>query len=91
MRTPNLNSAFYAPGVAPTEPDAFRRFMEDELRKIAGVLNLLAAGHVDKVNAAPIKPREGDVRLADGVSWKPNGTGAAGVWCFYNNTWNFLG
>lgn len=89
VRTPNLNSAFYAPGVAPTEPDAFRRFMEDELRKIAGVLNLLAAGHVDKVNAAPTKPREGDVRLADGTGWNP-GSGA-GVYAYYGSAWHFLG
>ena len=89
MRTPNINSGFYAPGVAPTEPDQFRRFVEDELRKIAGVLALVAAGHVDKTNAAPTKPREGDIRLADGASWNP-GSGA-GVYAYYGGTWKFLG
>ncbi|MDE2440173.1 MAG: hypothetical protein KGP14_04040 [Betaproteobacteria bacterium] len=91
MRTPNLSSAFYAPGVAPSDPEQLRRFIEDELRKIAAAFALLAAGHIDKTNAAPAKPREGDIRLADGTQWKPNGTGAQGVWCYYNNTWNLLG
>jgi hypothetical protein len=91
VRTPSISTAFYAPGIAPSEPDELRRFLEDELRKIAASMALLAAGHIDKTAAAPTKPREGDIRLADGVLWKPNGAGAAGVWAFYNNTWNFLG
>lgn len=89
MRTPNLSSAFYAPGVAPSEPDQLRRFVEDELRKIAAAFALLAAGHIDKTNAAPTKPREGDIRLADGTQWNP-GSGA-GVYAYYGAAWHFLG
>lgn len=89
MRTPNLSSAFYAPGVAPSESDQLRRFIEDELRKIAAAFALLAAGHIDKTNAAPTKPREGDIRLADGTQWNP-GSGA-GVYAYYGAAWHFLG
>lgn len=91
MKTPTISSAFYAPGVAPSDSDQLRRFIDDELRKIAAAFALVAAGHIDKTYVAPAKPREGDIRLADGTQWKPNGTGGAGVWCYYNNTWNFLG
>lgn len=89
VRTPNLSSAFYAPGVAPSEPEQLRRFIEDELRKIAAAFALLAAGHIDKTNAAPTKPREGDIRLADGTQWNP-GSGA-GVYAYYGAAWHFLG
>ncbi len=89
MRTPNLGTAYYAPGVAPSEPDQFRRFMEEELRRISAAITLVAAGHIDKTYAAPTKPREGDVRLADGTTWNP-GSGA-GVYAYYGSAWHFLG
>lgn len=38
---------------------------------------------------APDKPRDGDVRFADGTSWNPGG--GEGLYVFYNNTWNKLG
>lgn len=66
-----------------------RRFLFDELQKIAGVISLLADGHVETTYAAPAKPRAGDIRLADGTSWDP-GSGA-GVYAYYSGTWNFLG
>lgn len=66
-----------------------RRFLDEELRKIAAAFALLAAGHIDKTNAAPVKPREGDIRLADGTHWNP-GSGA-GVYCYYSAAWHFLG
>lgn len=89
MKTPTLSSAFYTPGVAPSDPEPLHRFIEDELRKIAAAIALLAAGHLDKTNAAPTKPREGDIRLADGAQWNP-GSGA-GVYAYYGAAWHFLG
>ncbi len=91
MRTPTISSAFYSPGASPSDPEQLRAFIENELRKIAAAMLLVSAGHIDMTYVAPIKPRFGDIRLADGTQWKPNGTGGVGVWCYYNNTWNFLG
>lgn len=89
MKTPSISSISYAPGVVPSEVVQLQRFVEDELRKIAGAFALLASGHIDKTNVAPVKPREGDIRLADGTQWNP-GSGA-GVYAFYNAAWHFLG
>jgi hypothetical protein len=66
-----------------------QRFLLDEMKKISAAFSLLAAGHIDKTYAAPAKPREGDVRLADGTTWNP-GSGA-GVYCYYGSAWHFLG
>ena len=49
----------------------------------------LAEGHLDQVHAEPDKPRDGDIRLADGSDWNPGG--GQGVYCYYNSTWNRLG
>lgn len=89
MRAPSLASAFYAPGYPPTDAAEMRRFVLEELQKIAGAITALAAGHLDKTYAAPAKPRDGDVRLADGTQWNP-GSGV-GVYAYYGAAWHFLG
>jgi hypothetical protein len=89
VRTPSASSVFYAPANVPDDADQFRRYIEEELRKIAAAISLLAAGHLDKTTSAPAKPREGDIRLADGVGWNP-GSGA-GVYAYYNGAWHILG
>lgn len=91
MRTPTNASVFYAPQDPPSDPEQMGRYVKDELLKIGAVLQLLGSGHIDTTYVAPSKPREGDIRLADGTQWKPNGTGAAGVWCYYGGSWKFLG
>ena len=35
------------------------------------------------------KPRDGDIRYADGTDWNPGGTGE-GIYAFFNETWNKL-
>lgn len=89
MRTPNLSSVFYAPASVPVQPDQLRQYLEDELGKIASVISLLADGHLDTVHVAPTKPREGDIRLADGTNWNP-GSGQ-GMYVYYGAAWHFLG
>ena len=83
MRTPNLGSAFYAPGQPPENAADVQRFLTTELSKIATCMQLLAVGHLDMSYAAPTKPRIGDIRLADGTTWNPsNGQGMY----YYNGT-----
>ena len=89
MRTPNLGSASYTVGKIPDDPNALQRFLADELPRIAFAIQLLAAGHIDKTYAAPSKPREGDIRLADGTTWNP-GSGA-GFYGYRGGAWHLLG
>lgn len=89
MRPPNLGTAFYAPGIVPEKPEDLQRFLQEELTKIAAVVQAVALGQLDKTHVAPPKPREGMIRLADGTQWNP-GSGQ-GVYCYYNSAWRFLG
>lgn len=69
MRTPNLGSIGYIPDDPPSNPDQLQRFLRDELRKISAAVQLLSLGHLDKTHVAPSKPRDGDIRYADGTNW----------------------
>ena len=91
MRTPNLGTPFYTTGNVPDEPADLPRFLREELLKIQGVVNLLALGHIDMVNVAPTKPRNGDIRYADGTQFKPNGTGTKGIYYYNGSAWVLLG
>jgi hypothetical protein len=89
MRSGNLGTGAYAPGQVPTVGEALPAFLTAELAKIAAAVQLLALGHFDTSYAAPAKPREGDLRLADGTRWDP-GAGA-GVYAYYAGSWKKLG
>ena len=88
MRTPNLGSAFYAPGEPPTS-DELANFLREELQKINAAITALSLGHLDKSFVAPTKPREGDLRFADGTTWNP-GSGK-GIYYYNGTAWVFLG
>lgn len=63
-----------------------------ELELISTVLNGIGAGHCDFLNSPPEKPRNGDIRMADGVNWNPGGLGR-GYYGFDEQTssWRKLG
>ena len=83
MRVRNLNAVQYSPDQAPTEASELPRYIYNELIKVQGALAALSAGHLDKTYVAPTKPRDGDVRYADGITWNPSsGNGKY----FYNGT-----
>lgn len=63
--------------------------LEDELRRVATVLNAVERGHFVETNVAPEKPRNGDIRYADGTNWNP-GSGR-GLYIYKSTTWVFLG
>lgn len=88
MRTPNLGTVFYAPN-EPPEDTEIARYLREELQKVGAAINLLALGHIDQNNSAPVKPRTGDIRLADGTNWNP-GSGQ-GLYVYYGSAWHFLG
>lgn len=91
MRTPNIGSIGYTPDDPPSDPNQMQRFLRDELRKISVAIQLLALGHIDKTHVAPARPRDGDVRYADGTNWNP-GSGQ-GIYYYKASgpAWVFLG
>jgi hypothetical protein len=88
MRTPNIGSVQYVPGIVPAELNALKPFLENEFLRIQYAIEALAMGHLDQINVMPAKPRTGDIRLFDGVNANP-GFGK-GIYAYYNNVWNKL-
>ncbi|MGB4499634.1 MAG: hypothetical protein WBI40_13180, partial [Methylococcaceae bacterium] len=70
-----LNSVFYSPAPPPYDAADLQRYLFNELQAIQTAIMQLAEGHIDVTNVAPKRPREGDIRLCDGVNWNPTGTG----------------
>jgi hypothetical protein len=92
MRDPNLGTVQFSvgnPGEIRTLEE-LTRYVRDLESRAAAAITLLAAGHLDVINAAPPKPRQGDIRYADGTNWNPGG--GEGVY-FYNSggIWTQLG
>lgn len=80
------NAVLYTPNIVPSEPAEYRRFLAEELQKISASIAAVAAGHLDPTYVAPAKPREGDIRYADGTSWNPGGTGK-GPYYYNGSAW----
>jgi len=92
MRTPNLGTVQFSvgnPGEIRTLEE-LTRYVRDIESRASSAITLLAAGHLDVINAAPTKPRQGDIRYADGTQWNP---GSGEGMYFYNSAgiWKFLG
>lgn len=90
MRPANLSVVAYAPGQVPSSVDpVLRRFLEVELNKIADAINSLAEQGA-YTTVAPSRPRNGMIRLADGVGWDPLAAGAP-RYVGYRASWVLLG
>lgn len=89
----NREALRYVPSPRPDDGDPINlaNWALQELEAISSVLNGIGAGRVDFLNAPPEKPRNGDIRMADGTNWNP-GSGR-GYYGFDENsgTWRFLG
>lgn len=89
VRQTSISSVAYSPGIVPEDPAALPRFLGEEFRQLAAAIQALAMGHLDKTYVAPAKPRDGDIRYADGVQWDP-GAGL-GIYYFNGTDWVLLG
>lgn len=92
VRTPSIGSIGYAPeGDVPLDPLELQRYLRNEILRISNAINALAAGHLDMQTVAPAKPRNGDIRYADGTLWNPG----SGVGIYYykgaTSSWVLLG
>lgn len=73
-------------------PETMERFIEWLMRELFRVSLTFEQGvvrHVEFLNVAPERPRDGMTVGADGTNWNP-GSGQ-GVYTYYNATWNKLG
>lgn len=82
----------YIAGNPPQDPALLPGFLLSELRKLQAALTAPAPFvQLEPQYVAPSKPREGMVVMADGVSWKPNGTGGQGFYGYRSGAWVLLG
>ena len=72
-----------------SDHDALRRYLIDELQRIAGALLEVDGVLLTERHVAPSKPRSGMLVLADGSDWNP-GSGA-GFYGYRGGAWRFLG
>ena len=84
MRTPNLGTISFNPADPPADPRELQRYLREQNTLLQAVIGALAAGHLDKTYVAPAKPRDGDIRYADGTSWAP---GVKGLYMHNGTTW----
>jgi hypothetical protein len=85
------NSPLYVAARPPTDPAQLSAYLTEELQRIQRALQQLAAGHIDTTYVAPPRPREGDIRLADGVHWDPVAAGAPRFVGYADGAWRLLG
>lgn len=90
MRPTTIATQTYSPSPIPSDPKELPVYLEREFAKIKAMLELLQLGHIDPTYVEPVKPREGDIRLADGTHWNPLGTGQKFVG-YRGGAWVLLG
>jgi hypothetical protein len=79
----------YAPGPTPNLDRDLLSYVNNELLKVQGALYELQERHLETAYSVPARPREGDIRFADGIKWNP----ASGIGVYYYNgtLWKSLG
>lgn len=78
----------YSPANPPVSAEDTLRYLYAELQKIQTALDEGVAKMLEVSHAAPLKPREGMLRRADGAHWNP-GSGT-GVYVYLGGTWVLL-
>jgi len=78
----------YEPGPLPENQEDLGVYVVTELKRLGNILFNQSVMRLEETNTAPPKPRDGDIRYADGTNWNP-GAGA-GIYWFDGTTWNKL-
>ena len=84
----------WTPNPAPISNDQLSDYLFHELNRLSDIIfNLdvfrLEPTHVEPKNEGGEdrgKPRNGDIRYADGTNWNPGGTGE-GIYAYINGAW----
>ena len=80
----------WSPNPAPLTSEGLPDYLFNELNRLADIIFNLDTFRLEPTNVDPVKPRDGDIRYADGTTWNP-GSGGEGIYAYYNATWNRLG
>lgn len=76
----------YQPPPLPKDPAQLVPVLQNELRRIANILNRVAV--LDQSNIEPPDKQNGMIAYADGTNWNP-GSGA-GIYFYNGTTWTKL-
>jgi hypothetical protein len=79
----------YTPDPVPNDSENIPSYLKKEFNKMSEVVGNIADGHYDVTNVAPSKPRQGDVRFADGTNWNPT-SGGEGLYVYLAGGWSKL-
>ena len=74
----------YEPGPLPENVEDLGGYLVTELKRLGGILFNQATFRLEVTHTEPARPRQGDVRYADGSDWNP-GSGE-GIYLFDSNS-----
>jgi hypothetical protein len=77
---------YYQPGSIPENPEYLGEFVIRELNKLGDIIYNVAQLRLEQTNVEPEKPRDGDIRYADGTNWNPS----QGQNLYYYNGTNWI-
>mgnify|MGYP003149127071 FL=1 len=84
----------WSPNPAPVSPEELPDYLFNELNRLGDIIFNVDMLQLSQTNVAPgtevrkTKPRDGDIRYADGTNWNP-GSGE-GIYAFFNEVWSKL-
>jgi len=61
----------YTKNPVPDDIKDIPAYLQRELERISFVIGNIADGHIEVSHVAPVRPRDGDIRYADGTDWNP--------------------
>lgn len=61
----------YTPGPLPLNQEDLGVYIISELRRLGDIVYNQATFRLERTHVAPQRPREGDIRYADGTNWDP--------------------
>ena len=85
----------WTPNPAPVDPEALPDYLFRELNRLSEIVFNIDVLRLEETYVEPgtevrkTKPRNGDIRYADGTKWNPGGTGT-GIYFFNGSTWTKL-
>lgn len=91
MKPRNSNSIQLSGSTVPSSAEELPRYLNDEMARIWSAISALSIGHIDRTYAAPEKPRDGDIRYADGTTFNPGSGKGIYYYEIDSATWIKLG
>jgi len=74
----------WSPNPAPVDPLQLPDYLFSELNRLGDIIFNLDTFRLEVTFNEPDKPRDGDIRYADGTSWNPGGTGR-GIYAYIDD------